>query len=221
MIMNNNYSENIFKKCLLDNIHYSFYNIHEFISGKDFIDKMYNPCNNLNLEIYSTFLFINLHGLITDLKVSDNNKINAIIKYQKIKSYKRYKRNKEIEINSIDKVIEHYRDAVCHVESHNNKITDSFDGNNFKLLISGIGNEPKISYGGGSLSINDNLIPLIKEIKKIFIPNKIRVISIYGRENRLLFCDVLNHDDNFPIVGKVEINKLTNDMFRFNFPFIK
>ena len=178
---------------LLKSVHYSAWKMNEIFSLDLFEQQDKNLI--LSLNCYWTYFFINLDALIRNLNDNDNYKIKLekIISSIPIKEYKRYSFQKDTDIKSIDMLVRHYRDAVCHLEEKSKKITESFKKIYSGMMIHQNKNQSGIKYGDGYISWNTDLLNLINQISNLIIGEKSVSIIKEKKNDRYLFS-VLLHD---------------------------
>lgn len=167
---------------LIKSVHYSAWNINKcFCTSDPQIEENYF---NL-LDINFTYLFINLHALLTNLESNNflKDSLKLLLDHFQIKEYSRFKKGKSIKINSIDNLISHFRDAVCHLEERTSEITKLPQGGNWRLLIHG----HNIQYGEGFINWHTQLLRLIAELTNLIIGKKECVVLTNKHNNQYLF----------------------------------
>jgi hypothetical protein len=162
-------------------------------------------------------MFICIEGLLKNLKNKDNSIMDSLNSIE-VDTYQRYRRNNVNNISSIVELIYHFRDAVCHRETNNNITKSVREPGKSLLKIIGPDFKATIKYGDGILDVNKQLSPLIKCLMETFIPKKISVFSITDANDNVLFCDLANDDENFPLPNKFYINKIAYNKYRIHFP---
>lgn len=210
-----------FDRNLIDIINYSFYKFKEIkINLLRLIEADFKNTYSLEINIYLTNLFICINSLIDNLK-NKGYPIQEAINRIEFNTYQRYKRKESIvDINSILDLINHFRDAVCHRETKdNNKITKPVNSKARSIMmLSGEGLNCKIRYGDGILSVNKQLIPLIKCMKELLIPKELSVISIVDNKGKVIFCDLANEDESFPLRKGLYVSHISENKLRIHFP---
>lgn len=211
-----------FDKNLIDSINYSLYRFKEIkINLLELSNSDIKGTYRLDTDIYLSNLFICLAGLIDNLKYKEFP-VDEVIRNIEIDKYKRYKRKDTVDVHSILSLINHFRDAVCHKETKdNNKITKPVNSKaRTTMMLSGEGLNCKIRYGDGILSVNKQLIPLVKCIKELVIPKELSVISIIDNNGKIKFCDLSNDDEDFPLQKGLYVSQISENIFRIHFPIV-
>lgn len=192
----NNFKYEVFKSNneeLLKSVQYSALKINELFA----IDLLKPQQKNLilSLQCYWTYLFINLDALIRNLKDNDiyTIRLNKILSSIPIKKYNRFNRKNPTEVNSIDKLIRHYRDAVCHLEEKDNRIKESYNDKYSGLMIFQSKNKYGIKYGDGYINWETDLLKLIKQMTNLLVGEK-TISIIKGKENGKYLFSILYTD---------------------------
>jgi hypothetical protein len=162
-----------------------------------------------SVNIYLTFIFINLFGIVETYN-KKNSGIATLLDNIEIDKYIRYKNRS---VDSFYKMLEHYRDAVCHSEeSASSKINKTTAGN-VKFVLQFNGGKIIISHGEGRLYYKEHLKFFIKQIRKLILPNEMDIVSIQDENGNELFFDLSFYDMDLPITSKFDVKLMGQGIF--------
>lgn len=141
-------------------------------------------------SVYTTILFINLSSFLKSLNQKFPDIVNNINEQIKIKPYLRYVRKNKKEVTNIFELINHFRDAECHLETGNEIATSIGWSGQTLVMISNIAENPNFRYGDGSIDVKNHIEPLIKIFRQIFLPPKIKMVVGINDKNEHVFFDI-------------------------------
>lgn len=201
---------------LIENINYSFFRFKEIKESEIIlIETDKTRVLSFELDIYVSHLFICLAGLIENMTYQ-KYPIEEALNIIQICKYDRYIRNNKVPVNTISKLIKHYRDAVCHREIENNNIcSNTVGGGKVLFYFRGPKLDCEIIFGMGSVHIKNHIMPLIKRLNILLLDKKLPVIKLIDKSGKTMFCDIfIGFDEHIPIKG-YNISRLDNNLFRF------
>jgi hypothetical protein len=181
---------------LLKSVHFAAWNVEKLLT----LDSLSSNDNFfLLMECNLTHLFINLHSLVENLRTNENyeSDLKDIVNRIKIDEYTIFKGKSQRPVVSIDQLIKHYRDAVCHLEFESKNITQHSDGGNRRLVIWG----KKIQYGEGMADWDGHILKFIRLLTSLLTGKKTYVMVRDINKDRYLYSMVCT--DNWTLMGMV------------------